>query len=250
MAGFIPPQNAQEQSLLTVLSEFPLFIVRLFIYPRQLVRSLDWDDPATLRRVALYAVIWLILLVLAFSDNRQLVDEQHYHLSTFKSVVMKAHDRSFDWMEPAYSLLNTDQREAKLLWDILLTSGFLAYTFFSAMLAMAVVARLRMWRSGISWPMAVGTGLLGLMATASCVALSLVPLALLFICRVCVIRPALFVLLSLASWTYLGYYSLADLGERPSAWHKHLGKSFCYGLVQYAVAYVIFFVLVCAIIPI
>jgi hypothetical protein len=250
MAGLIPPQNTKEQSLLATLSEFPLFLVRLFVYPRQLVRSLDWDDPATLRRVALYAVIWLAILVLAFSDNRQLFDEQHYRLSTFKSVVMKAHDHSFDWMEPAYSLFNTDQREAKLLWDILLTSGFLAYTFFAAMLATAVVARLRMWRSGISWPMAIGTGLLGLMAAASCIALSLVPLALLFICRICAIRPVLFVLLNLASWTYVGYYSLADLGERPRAWHRHLGKSFCYGLVQYAIAYVICFVLVCTIIPI
>jgi len=250
MAGLIPPMAAPELPPFSVLAEFPLFMLRLFVYPRQLVRSLDWDNAATLRRVALYAVIWLVILVLAFSDNRQLADEPHYSLSTFKSVVMKAHDHSFDWMEPVYSLFNTNQREAKLLWDILLTGGFLAYTFFVALLGIAVVARLRMWRSGISWQMAIGTALLGFMALAACTALSLVPLALSFICRHCVMRPVLFVLLNLAGWAYLGYYSLADLGERPRVWYAHLGKSLCYGVVQYAIAYVVLFILICAIIPI
>ena len=119
-----------------------------------------------------------------------------------------------------------------------------------AAISQRVVARLRMWRSGISWQMAIGTGLLGLMAAASCIALSLVPIALLFICRICVIRPVLFVLLNLAGWAYLGFYSLADLGERPRAWYRHFGKSLCYGFIQYAIAYVILFILVCTIIPI
>ena len=103
---------------------------------------------------------------------------------------------------------------------------------------------------GLSWQHAVGTGLLGLMPALACVALSLVPLAELLICRECVVRGTLFVLLNLAGWTYLGYYALGDFGERPASAVRMLFKSLGYGVLNYIAAYIVFFILICAIIPV
>ena len=233
-----------------VLAGFLPFMLRLFTFPRQLVRNLDWDDPLTMRRIALYALIWLTILVLAFDDNRVLADESRPLLSTFKGVVMRAHDTSWDWLSPVYGPFQLELGEAKRLWDTLLTTGFLAYTLMASLIAMAVVVRLRMWRFGLGWRHALGTALLGYLAGASCIALSLVPLIELLICRDCIVRLLLFVLLNVTGWTYIGYYTLADLGERPRGWPVHLVRSLGYGLAQYIVAYVVFFVLIAAIIPI
>lgn len=236
--------------LWAVLAGFLPFMLRLFTFPRQLVRNLDWDDPLTMRRIALYALLWLAILVLAFGDNRVLAEEARPLLSTFKGVVMRAHHASWDWLSPVYGVFQLGPGEAKRLWDTLLTTGFLSYTFLASLIALAVVVRLRMWRCGIGWRHALGTALLGYLAGASCIALSLVPLAQLLICRECAVRLLLFVLLNVAGWTYIGYYTLADLGERPRAWPVHLVRSLGYGLAQYLIAYAIFFVLIAAIIPI
>lgn len=232
-----------------VLTGFLPFMLRLFTFPRQLVRSLDWDDPLTMRRLALYALLWLAILILALDDNRVLADETRPLLSTFKGVVMRAHDTSWDWLSPVYGPFRLGPGEAKRLWDTLLTTGFLAYTFLASLISMAVVVRLRMWRFGLGWRHALGTGLLGHLAGTSCIALSLVPLLQLLICRTCAVRLLLFVLLNAAGWTYIGYYTLADLGERPRGWTVHLVRSLGYGLAQYLIAYVVFFVLIATIIP-
>lgn len=247
----LPPQAREiaPPSFWGILADFLPFILRLFTHPRQLVRRVDWDDPAELQRIALYTLIGLAILVLAFSDNRVLTRKERPVLSTYKAVVMRAHDRSWDWLERVYTPLNVSQQMAKRLWDTLLTTGFLAYTLFAGLLGMAVVVRLRMWRFGIGWRQALGTGLLGYLAGVSCIALSLVPLTELLVCRHCGVRLALFVLLNLAGWAYIGFYSLADLGERPRHWLTHLSMSLGYGLVQYVVAYVVFFILIAAILP-
>jgi len=237
------------QQLWRVVVDFVPFVLRLFTNPRQLVRSLDWDDPAELQRLSLYLLIGLAILVLAFSDNRVLAEAERPLLSTYKGVVMRAHDTSWDWLEPVYSPLNVSQQEAKRLWDTLLTTGFLAFTFLASLLAMAVVVRLRTWRFGLGWRQALGTALLGYLAGASCLALSLVPLTQLLICRHCFVRLILYIFLNLAGWTYLGFYSLADWGERPMRWPAHLGKSLLYGLAQYLIAFVIFLALIAAVIP-
>lgn len=235
--------------LLTQLTEYPLFVLRLFTYPRSLVRSFDWEDPAVLRRLALYTLISLAILVLAFANNRQLAERDNVRLSTFKGVVMRAHDRSWDWLEPVYAPFNIEQGEAKRLWDTLLTTGFLSYTFLASLIALAVTARLRMAWRGLSWNYALGTGLLGFIPLTACVALSLVPLTELLICRECYVRGTLFGLLNLAGWTYFGYYTLGDFGERPRSCLLHLLKSAGYGLLQYVAAYVVFFILIVCIIP-
>ncbi len=235
--------------LWAVLAGFLPFVLRVFTYPRQLVRGLDWDDPLTIRRIALYALIWLTILVLAFGDNRVLAEESRPLLSTFKGVVMRAHDASWDWISPAYGAFGLSQGEARRLWDTLLTTGFLAYTFLASLLAMAVVVRLRMWRFGLGWPHALGTALLGHLAGVSCIALSLVPLFELLVCRTCAVRLLMFIVLNAAGWTYIGYYTLADLGERPRGWAVHLVRSLGYGLAQYVIAYAVFFALIAAIIP-
>lgn len=247
----LPPQAREfgQPPLWGILAEFLPFVLRLFTSPRQLVRRVDWDDPAELQRVSLYALIGFAILLLAFSDNRALANKERPRLSTYKGVVMRAHDTSWDWLEPVYTPLNVSQPEAKRLWDTLLTTGFLAYTFFAGLLGMAVVVRLRTWRFGIGWRQALGTGLLGYLAGASCIALSLVPLTQLLICRHCFVRPLLFVLLNLAGWAYIGFYSLADLGERPLHWLAHLGKSLVYGLIQCLIAFAILLILIAAVIP-
>ncbi|MCH7471630.1 hypothetical protein IIA79_01570 [bacterium] len=236
-------------ALWAVIAEFPLFVLRLFVHPRSLVRSMDWDDPAARQRIALYTIIWLAILLFAFSDNRVLSTESRPRLSTYKAVVMRAHDRSWDWMSTVYAPINVSQGEAKRLWDTMLTSGFLAYVFLASLIALAVVVRLRMARFGLGWHHALGTGILGYLALVSCIALSLVPLTLLFICRVCWVRLTLYILLNFAAWAYLGYYTLGDLGERPAGWLKMLARSLAWGLAQYVVACLVFFVLMICILP-
>jgi hypothetical protein len=235
--------------LLVQLADYPLFILRLFFHPRSVVRGYDWEDSAALRRIALYTVLSLALLVLAFANNRQLAERDNVRLSTYKGIVMRAHDRSWDWLAPVYAPLNVSQGEAKRLWDSLLTTGFLSYAFLAALAGIAVVARLRMAWRGLSWNHALGTGLLGLIPCATCVALALVPLTELLICRHCYVRGTLFAVLNLAGWAYLGYYTLGDLGERPPGCAAHFGKCLGYGVVQYAAAYIVFFALICCIIP-
>jgi hypothetical protein len=193
-------------------------------------------------------LLTLAIVVLAFSDNRRLSESVRPRLSTFKGVAMRAHITSWDWLEPAYRPLNISQGEARRLWDTLLTTGFLSYTMLAALLAIAVTARLRMLRFGLGWNHALGTGLLGLLPCLALVALSLVPLALMFICRECIVRATLCVLSNIAGWAYLGYYTLGDLGERPAGLAL-LARSIGYGLLQYVIAYAVFFALIACVIP-
>jgi hypothetical protein len=233
----------------SLAGEFPLFMLRLFAHPRSLLRTLSWEDGDAQRRVALYCVVWLGILLLFFGQNRMLSEAERPRLSTFKAQIMRAHDRSWDWLEPVYAPLNIEQGEAKRLWDSLLTRRFLAYTLLAGLLATALVARLRMWRSGLPWEQALGTGMLGYTAAASCAALSLVPLTLLLICRHCGVRLALCILLNLCAWAYMGYYCLGDLRERPGGITLLL-RSLGYGFVLFAATYLIFFVLILCVIPI
>jgi hypothetical protein len=242
-------QGSPPATFWETLSEFPLFVVQLFVNPRSLVRGSDWSDGTQLRRLCLYTFISLAILVIAFDTNRRLAEVERPALSNFKGVVMRAHDRSWDWLGPVYGTFNLEQGEAKRLWDTLLTTGFLSYTMLAALIAVALLARLRMLRFGIGWNQALGTGLLGLIPCAACVALSLVPLFLLLICRHCVVRASLFVLLNLLGWAYLGYYALGDLGERPAG-ARVLLKSLVYGMLLYLLAYTIFLVLVAVVIPV
>jgi membrane associated rhomboid family serine protease len=242
----------------TVLAEFPLFLLRAFAYPRSLVRGMDWEKPETLQRLALYSVIWLALLVVAVGNNRRMSEAERPRLSTLKGVVMRAHDASWDpppghgwdWLRlrPLYEPMNTTLPMAKRLWDTLLTTGFLSYTFLAGLLATALVARLRMWRFGLRWEYALGTGLLGYLTSAALLALSLAPLALLLNCRHCLVRLVLFILLNIAAWAYMGYYTLADLGERPGG-IALLGKSLGWGLAVFVVTYAVFFALLLPVIP-
>lgn len=241
--------DSPDAPLVSQLADYPLFMLKLFTYPRSLVRSFDWDDGATLRRIALYTLISLAILVAAFSDNRPLAASQHVLLSTFKGVMMRAHLRSWDWLGPVYGVFNLSQGEAMRLWDTLLTTGFLCYTFFASLIGLGVVARIRMAWRGLSWSYALGSGLLGYIALASCTALSLVPLTELLICRQCAVRLTLYILLNLAGWTYLGYYTLGDFGERPRGMLAHLTASLGYGTLQFLAAYLVFFVLIVCIIP-
>jgi hypothetical protein len=243
----------------TVLAEFPLFALRAFTYPRSLVRGMDWEKPETLQRLGLYTLIWLALLVIALGNNRRLSEAERPRLSTFKGVVMRAHDASWepqpgqgwDWLRlrPLYEPLNTTLPMAKRLWDTLLTTGFLSYTFLAGLLATAVIARLRMWRFGLRWEYAIGTGLLGYLTSATLAALSLAPLALLLICRHCAIRLVLFVVLNIAAWAYMGYFTLGDLGERPVNGGAMLLKSIAWGMLLFLLTYTVFFALVLPVIP-
>ena len=241
--------DSPDAPLVSQLADYPLFVLKLFTFPRHLVRSFDWDDAAALRRLALYTLISLAILIAAFSDNRVLAEAARPLLSTFKGIMMRAHDRSWDWLGPFYAPFNIDHGEAKRLWDTLLTTGFLCYTFCASLLALAVVVRLRMAWRGLSWSYAMGSGLLGYIALASCTALSLVPLTELLICRQCAVRLTLYVLLNLAGWTYMGYYTLGDFGERPRGVLAHLTQSLGYGTLQFIAAYIVFFVLIVCIIP-
>jgi len=231
------------------IARFPLFILRLFTFPRNLLRTWDWGNPRQMSKLSLYLLLWLAIVVIAFDDNRVLAGVDKPLLSTFKGVVMRAHDTSWDWLSPVYTHFELGQGEAKRLWDTLLTTGFMTYTLVAGLIGLAVVARLRMWRFGLSWPHAIGTGLLGYMAGVSAIALSLVPLAELFICRECFVRLTLFILLNILGWFYAGYYTLGDLGERSSSVWVLACKSIGYGLVQYVLAYIVFFTLIIAIIP-
>lgn len=245
-------------SLTALLAEFPLFVLRLFSNPRSLVRGIDFSHNSSLEKLAFFALLFFAILTFAFSDRRPLAGEERPLLSTFKGVIMRAHERSWQyegqgwpWLElkRVYAPFNIEKDEAKRLWDTLLTPGFLAYTFFAGLLATALVARLRQWRFSLGWEHAIGTGLLGYMASAACAGAALVPLGLLLLCRHCGVRLALFILLSLAAWAYTGYYCLGDLGERPRG-IALLGKSLGYGLLLYLLAYIIFFALICIVIPI
>jgi hypothetical protein len=257
---WLPYNHTVAPPFWTVLAEFPLFVLRAFAYPRSLVRGMDWEKPETLQRLALYAVLWLALLVAAFSNNHRLSEAKRPRLSTFKGVVMRAHDASWDppaalngwdWLRlrPLYEPLNTSLPMAKRLWDTLLTTGFLCYTFLAGLLACAIVARLRMWRFGLRWEYALGTGLVGYLTSLSLAALSLAPLALLLICRHCAVRLVLFVLLNIAAWTYMGYFTLADLGERPGNGFAMFGKSLAWGLIVFALTYAVFFTLIVPVLP-
>ncbi len=264
--------NSGPLSLIGLLAEYPLFVLRLFTNPRSLVRGVDWNAPGTLERFALYVLLSLGILVLAFSDFRLLAETERPGLNTFKGIVMRAHERSWDsaetianmkdpeaqkaaqawsWLElrGVYGAFNLSRGEAKRLWDNLLLPGFLAYTFFAGLLATALIARLRMWVFHLGWEHAIGTGLLGYLASAACAALSLVPFALLLICRHCGVRLGLFILLNLAAWAYMGYFCLGDLGERPRGFMLLL-KSLGYGLALYALTYLVFLALIMCIIPI
>jgi hypothetical protein len=246
-------------SLFALVSDFPLFVLRLFTHPRSLVRGSDWNHDGVLGRTALYVVAWLLILTFAFGTRRMLAGEERVLLNSFKGIVMRAHDRSWEIppgaeavippLAPVYRAFKLELGEAKRLWDNILTPRFLAYTFLAGLLAMALIARLRMWRFGLTWEQALGTGMLSYCAVASCAALSLVPLALLFVCRHCGVRLALFILLNIAAWAYAGYYTLGDLGERPRG-AVLLFKSLGYGLLQYALTYVVFFVLMLCVLPI
>jgi hypothetical protein len=241
-------RDEQPQAFWAVLAEFPLFVLRLFVHPRSLL-TLDFEDAPTRQRIALYCLLALAILVYVFSDNRVLAGAERPLLSTFKGIMMRAHDRSWDWLGPVYAPFHLDLGEAKRLWDTLCTTGFLTYTLFASLIGIAVVARIRMAWRGLTWWRALGTGLLGHLAAVCCIALSMVPLTELLICRECIVRGTLFVLLNLAGWSYLGYYTLGDLGERPRAALPHLWRCLWYGLMQYAVAYFVFFVLIVSIIP-
>lgn len=284
-------RDPAEPDFWQVLAEFPLFVLRVFVNPRSLVRTMKWDEPATLQRLSLYTVVWLAIIVLAFSNNHRLSETKiPPRLSTFKGIVMRAHDRSWSpppaqgaatytspsgessppgemsvpekfaspppaqgfmsnvWLQPVYGVFHLGQGEAKRLWDTLLTSGFLTYTLLAGLIAIAVVARLRMWRFGLPWEQCIGTGILGYLAAVTCASLSLVPLGLLLICRHCGVRLALFILLNLAAWLYTGYFCLGDWSERPGG-IRLLGQSLGYGLLNYIAAYLVFFVLILCIIP-
>jgi hypothetical protein len=64
-----------------------------------------------------------------------------------------------------------------------------------------------------------------------------------------VVRAALFVLLNLAAWAYMGYYTLADLGARPVGGGALLLKSLGWGTAVYLATYAVFFVLIACVIP-
>jgi len=226
-----------------------MFLLRLLITPRSAVRSAEWDSRAHWWRLALYVLLTGGVVAWAFSDNRVLAEETRPLLSTFKGIVMRAHRESWDWLTPAYAWLNVGQGEAMRLWDTLLTTGFLLYTMFASLLALAVVARLRMWRFNIAWEYSFGTALYGWVCLVPLTSLSLVPLMEVLICRHCGLRVALFIVLNLAGWAYLGFYTLGDLGERPAGWFPHLMKSLGYGLAQYVLAYIVFLILIACIIP-
>lgn len=235
-------------TLWNTAAEFPLFVLRLFVHPRSLL-DLDFEDAATRQRIAMFCLLGLAIIVAAFSDNRVLADVERPLLSTFKGIIMRAHRTSWDWLGPVYAPFHLSQREAMRLWDTLLTTGFLAYTMFASLIGTAVVARIRMaWRR-IGWWQALGTGMLGQLAAVSCIALSLVPLAELLICRECIIRGTLFVLLNIAGWCYMGYYALGDWGQVPQSWLLQLRDALGYGFVQYLAAYVVFLICIVAIIP-
>ncbi|MCC7479598.1 hypothetical protein IT575_14240 [bacterium] len=263
--------NQGNLSLLALLAEFPLFILRLFCNPRSLVRGIDWSHEGVLPRYSLLSLLALSLLVIGFSDFRSLAQEERPPLATFKAIVMRAHERSWDSAEalariedPAareaaaawswlqlkgiYSVFNMDKGEARRLWDILLLPGLLVYTLFAGLLATALIARLRMWRFKLGWEHAIGTGMLAYLSALSCAALSLVPLGLLLICRHCGVRLALFILLNLAAWIYMGYFCLGDLGERPRGFPL-LAKSLAYGLPLYLLTYIPFLALIMCVIP-
>ena len=143
------------------------------------------------------------------------------------------------------------RRSVRLLMVLpaILMPGFLAYTMLASLLALAAVARLRSRIFGIKWEYALGTGLLAHLALLSCLALSMVPLTLLFICRVCYVRLTLYIVLNILGWWYFGYYTLGDLGERRRGFVRQVATSIGYGLAQFVVAYVIFFALIVCVIP-
>jgi len=233
----------------TVLAEFPHFMLQLFVHPRRLLRSLDFEDPLTFQRLLLYAVLWLAILVAAFSNSHVMAGVPHPLYSTFKGIMMRAHDRSWDWLSTVYTPFNIDYSEAKVLWDNLLTPGFLTYTLFASLVGLAAVARVRTRIFGIRWEYALGTGLLAHLALVSCLALAMVPLTLLLICRHCVVRGTLYLLLNVAGWWYFGYYTLGDLGERRYGFVEQVFTSIGYGFLQFAAAYIVFFALIVCIIP-
>jgi hypothetical protein len=233
----------------TILAEYPHFVLRAFLNPRSLLRSIDFSDPLARQRLWLYAVLWLTVLVLFFADNRRLADVTHPQLSTYKALVMKAHDRSWDWVGLPYAPFGKTQHGAKLLWDTLLTTRFLSYTLLCSLIGMAAVARLRMWRYRLGWDYALGTGLLGHLALTACLALAMVPLTELLICRHCIVRFTLFLGFNVLGWWYLGFYTLGDLGERRGGWFAQATACIGYGLVQYLAAYAVFLVLLVGVIP-
>ena len=135
------------------LAGYPLFVLLLFINPRSLVRGTDYSNARVLRRLALYALITLTIIVLAFSDNTMRAGEAKPLLNSFKGVVMRAHMQSWElkddgkWplhIDAVYAPFGLGQGEAMRLWVTLLTSGFLLFTMLCALIGVGVVARVRM----------------------------------------------------------------------------------------------------------
>ena len=69
-------QQQAPQTLWETLADYPLFVLQQFANPRSLLRGADFGDPALLRRTALFTVISLLLVVLAFSRNRPLAEAE------------------------------------------------------------------------------------------------------------------------------------------------------------------------------
>ncbi len=232
-----------------MLVQYPSFLLELLLHPRQLLRRQNWQDPASALSLSLYLLLSLTLLWLAFADSRLLASLASPELSSFKGIVMRAHLKSFDWLSVVYAPYGIDQAYAMRMWDTLLMPGFVAWTLFSALCSVTALARLRMWRFGLDWPHAIGTGLLGLIGLLACQCLALIPLGLLLICRHCGVRLSLFILFWLLGWFYLGYYSLADLGERPRSIAATLFRSLGYGMLQALLASLVFWLLLLPVIP-
>lgn len=241
--------NSADLTLWGMLVQYPSFLLELLLHPRQLLRRQNWQDHASNLRLSLYLLISLVILLLAFSDSRQLAAVAQPPLSSFKGIMMRAHSASFDWLQPLYGPFGIDQAYAMRSWDAMLMPGFVAWTLFAALCGIAAVARLRMWRFSLDWNHALGTGILGYISLVACQCLALVPLGLLLICRHCGIRLALFILFWLLGWFYLGYYTLADLGERPRSTPATFLRSLGYGLVQAVLASIVFWLLLWPVIP-
>lgn len=232
-----------------MLVQYPSFLLELLVHPRQLLRRLNWQDPGTALSISFHTLLSLMIICLGFSDSRQMASLAAPPLSSFKGIVIRAHIKSFDWLSVIYEPYGLDRDYAMRMWDTLLMPGFVAWTLFSALIAIAVLARLRMWRSGLDWNQAISTGILGLIPLLACQCLALIPLGLLLICRHCGVRLALFIILWLAGWFYLGYYSLADLGERPRGVLHTFGRSLLYGGLQALLGGLVFWLLILPVIP-
>ena len=231
-----------------MLVQYPGFLLELLLHPRQLLRRIRWDDPAGAVRLSLYLLLSLGIFCWGFSDSRQLAGDPLPALSSFKGIVIHLHQTRFDGLSSVYGPLGLNQTQALAIWDTMLMPRFVAWTLFATLLGIAVLARLRMLRCGLDWNHAIGTGILGLLGLLLCQGLALIPLTLL-LSRFSTARLLLGGLLWLAGWFYLGYYSLADLGERPRGMLATLWRSLLYGFIQALIAGLVFWLLVLPVIP-